>query len=90
MELLNSMPKSERVLSLNEDLKKALKDLQKEIEESNFLINEESHARNFRYLLYCLVHAFVILMRLDSKFYLIPYQIMTLHIYQYILLQISY
>lgn len=52
MELLNSMPKSERVLSLNEDLKKALKDLQKEIEESNFLINEESHARNFRYLLY--------------------------------------
>lgn len=67
MELLNSMPKSERVLSLNEDLKKALKDLQKEIEESNFLINEESHARNFRYLLYCLVHAFVILMRLDSQ-----------------------
>lgn len=49
MELLNSMPKSERVLSLNEDLKKALKDLQKEIEESNFLINEESYARNFRY-----------------------------------------
>ena len=49
MELLNSMPKSERVLALNEDLKKALKDLQKEIEESNFLINEESHARTFRY-----------------------------------------
>lgn len=49
MELLNSMPKSERVLALNEDLKKALKDLKKEIEESNFLINEESHARTFRY-----------------------------------------